>query len=102
MYYLELQKRLKTKKDREIFLSMYGSQKKKGLPFVLWGLFLGGFGMHHFYLGQHIIGVCFLISWFFLPIIPCSIALIEVIFTKLIIADINEKIADKIFNEINR
>ena len=100
MYYLELKEKLKTKKDKEIFLSIYDSQKKKLLPFILFGLFLGGLGIHHFYLRQYILGIFFLISWFFLPVVPCCIALIEIIFAMFIIVNENRKIADKIFNKI--
>lgn len=49
---------------------MFMSQKKDTTIYVMLALFLGGFGVHHFYLGRTTPGVLHLVfCWTFIPAI---------------------------------
>jgi TM2 domain-containing membrane protein YozV len=67
-----------TPHQQALFFAEYNSAKKDSTTAILLALFLGGFGVHHFYLGQLIAGVCYLL--FFWTFIPAILALIELFF----------------------
>jgi TM2 domain-containing membrane protein YozV len=67
-----------TDQQRMIFLSQFNSVRKDTTIAVLLALFLGGFGAHHFYMGN--IGIGVLYAVFFWTLIPHLIAIIECFF----------------------
>ena len=84
---------------RRRFHHIYMSRRKDVTPAVLFALFLGGIGAHHFYLGHTVLGVVFIL--FFWSFIPAIIALIEAIFMSATVKGKNEQIAQNVLSEIN-
>lgn len=75
---------------RASVVTFYMNQEKKTSTYVLLALFLGGFGIHHFYLGRTLAGVLSVV--FFWTFIPAIFALIEILFSSLIIRNHNDKV----------
>ena len=83
---------------RRRFHHMYMARRKDVTPAVLFALFLGGIGAHHFYLGHTLIGVAF--ALFFWTFIPAFISLIECLFMSATIKGKNRRIAENVLSEI--
>ena len=83
---------------RRRFHHVYMSRRKDVTPAVLFALFLGGVGAHHFYLGHTLIGVLFVL--FFWTFIPALIALVEACFMPMTIKGHNNKVAENVLSEI--
>lgn len=83
---------------RRRFHHIYMSRRKDVTPAVLFALFLGGVGAHHFYLGHTLLGVVFIL--FFWTFVPAIIALIEAIFMSATVRGKNEQIAQNVLSEI--
>lgn len=64
-----------TDQQKMIFMSQFTAARKDTTVAVLLALFLGGFGAHHFYMGN--IGVGVLYAVFFWTFIPAFIAFVE-------------------------
>ena len=65
---------------------------------MLLALFVGGFGIHKFWLSEIVLGVLYLLfCWTFIPTI---IALIECFFMKNTVINYNYRLAQDIFKEI--
>jgi TM2 domain-containing membrane protein YozV len=73
-YELELLKNM-TQEQRMFFQAEFNSARKSPTTALLLGLFLGGFGAHHFYLGKVSRGMLY--ALFFWTSIPVIVALIE-------------------------
>jgi TM2 domain-containing membrane protein YozV len=73
-YQLQLLRSLNPE-QRLAFQSEYNGRRKDATVAILLALFLGGFGAHHFYLGNNGAGVLYLL--FFWTLIPSFVALIE-------------------------
>ncbi len=67
-----------TDQQRDSFLSTYAAEQKSEVAGVLFAVFLGGFGAHHFYLRRMGLGVLYLV--FGVTGIPWLIALFEAFF----------------------
>jgi TM2 domain-containing membrane protein YozV len=107
-----------TEKQKKIFASEMKKQRKSGfVAFVLW-LFLGLFGAHSFYLGKTKIGVLKIIIFFFVIMKELLVGegfalltvvvglgyfswtLVDVVFLKKMLRECNERIAEKIRQEV--
>jgi TM2 domain-containing membrane protein YozV len=64
-----------TDQQRLLFMSEYNAVKKDRTVALMLTLFLGGVGLHHFYLGRIGLGVIYLL--FFWTFIPVLISLVE-------------------------
>ena len=64
-----------TKSERLFFMSEYNANKKSSSLGVL-AAFFGGFGAHHFYLKNYILGITYLL--FCLTYIPAVISFFEI------------------------
>ena len=64
-----------SQEQRMFFQSEFNSARKSSTTALLLGLFLGGFGAHHFYLGKVSRGILY--ALFFWTSIPVIVALIE-------------------------
>jgi len=74
---------------------------KNKLAAALFAFFLGGFGIHKFYLGQNFKGVIYLI--FFWTIIPAVIAFFEgIIYLVMSEEDFNKKYNPQLYSSIPR
>jgi TM2 domain-containing membrane protein YozV len=73
-YEVELLKNM-SQEQRMFFQSEFNSARKSSTTALLLGLFLGGFGAHHFYLGKVSRGILY--ALFFWTSIPVIVALIE-------------------------
>ena len=94
---IELQKQLSENK-KNTFNYKYERQKKTVSTGVLLALFVGGFGIHKFWLSEIVPGVLYLLfCWTFIPSI---IALIECFFMKNAVNNYNYRLAQDIFKEI--
>jgi TM2 domain-containing membrane protein YozV len=77
VYQIELLNEM-TPTQRQFFQGEFNAVRKSETTGVVLALFLGGFGVHHFYLGEIGLGVVYLIfCWTF---IPAVVALIECFF----------------------
>lgn len=84
--------------QRQLFMSQYTVEKKSFAPAFLWGLFAGGIGAHHYYLGNMIWGVIYtLFCWTF---IPGLFALVELCFTSYRVKRYNEKLAEELATRV--
>jgi TM2 domain-containing membrane protein YozV len=78
---------------RTVFLLQLNNVRKNPTTAVIFALFLGGFGAHHFYLGNPGLGVLYIVfSWTY---IPSFIALIEAFTIGGKTAQYNEKKAQE-------
>ena len=77
-----------------VFLMQYNAAKKNPTTAVLLALFLGGLGIHKFYMGQTGLGVLYLL--FFWTYIPSVIALIEAFVIAGQVAQYNQQKATEI------
>ena len=94
---IELQKQL-SENEKNTFNYKYERQKKTVSTGVLLALFVGGFGIHKFWLSEIVFGVLYLLfCWTFIPSI---IALIECFFMKNTVNNYNYRLAQDIFKEI--
>ena len=94
---IELQKQL-SENEKNTFNYKYERQKKTVSTGVLLALFVGGFGIHKFWLSEIVPGVLYLLfCWTFIPSI---IALIECFFMKNTVNNYNYRLAQDIFKEI--
>ena len=94
---IELQRQL-SKYEKNTFNYKFERQKKTVSTGVLLALFLGGFGIHKFWLSEILPGLLYLLfCWTFIPSI---IALIECFFMKNTIINYNYRLAQDIFREI--
>jgi len=79
--------------QRAIIISNHESNKKSTAVFAILALFLGGLGIHHFYMGDTLAGILsLLLCWTFLPAL---FALVELCFCWLIVPRHNEKMLSK-------
>jgi len=77
-----------------LFIMQYNSRKKNPTTGILLALFLGGLGIHKFYLNRPGLGVLYLLlCWTYIPSI---IAFIEAFTISGTIGDFNKKIANEI------
>ena len=83
---------------RLLFSSEFEKRKKTLGKAVLFLLFLGGAGGHHFYLENDRRGIIFLI--FFWSFIPACIAIIELFFISNMVKKFNRKTAGEIATRI--
>ena len=65
-----------TDQERLMFQTEFNAVRKDPLIGVLWTLFLGGLGAHHFYLGRKRRGVLY--ACFFWTCVPALVSLVEV------------------------
>ena len=94
---IELQKKL-SENEKNTFNYKFERQKKTVSTGVLLALFLGGFGIHKFWLNEIVPGVLYLLfCWTFIPAI---IALIECLFMKNTVNNYNYRLAKNISKEI--
>tara|TARA_Y100001968_G_C19451332_1_gene768867 strand:+ start:6184 stop:6534 length:351 start_codon:yes stop_codon:yes gene_type:complete len=94
---IELQKQL-SMDERNTFSYKFERQKKNLSTGILLALFLGGFGIHKFWLNQIVWGLIYLLfSWTFIPAI---ISVIECFFMRNTIERFNYRLAQDIFKEI--
>ena len=94
---IELQKQL-SENEQNTFNYKFERQKKSVSSGVLLALFLGGLGIHKFWLGEIVFGVFYLIfCWTFIPAI---IAIVECFFMQNTVNNYNYKLAQDIFKEI--
>ncbi|MCY4275082.1 MAG: TM2 domain-containing protein [Gammaproteobacteria bacterium] len=77
----------------------YNEQKKNATTGVLLALFLGGFGAHHFYMGNTGVGIVYLL--FFWTFIPAVIALVECFLMSSRMKTYNDQISEKIVIQIS-
>ena len=85
-------------KRKNTFNYKYERQNKTVSTGVLLALFVGGFGIHKFWLSEIVPGVLYLLfCWTFIPSI---IALIECFFMKNTVNNYNYRLAQDIFKEI--
>lgn len=71
-----------------LFMMQYGNAKKSATVAVLLALFLGGIGVHKFYLGQIGLGIVYLL--FCWTTIPAWIALVEAFFMAVSVSKHNQ------------
>ena len=83
---------------RRRFHHVYMSRRKDVTPAVLFALFLGGIGAHHFYLGHTLMGVVFVL--FFWTFIPLILSILELLFMLPIVKRHNRQIAKDVLSEI--
>lgn len=67
-----------TAEQRMIFMSQYNAVRKSNTTGVLLAVFLGGIGVHHFYLSRIGLGIVYL--FFAWTLIPAMIGLVEAFF----------------------
>ena len=83
---------------RRRFHHIYMSRRKDITPAVLLALFLGGIGAHHFYLGNTLVGVLFLLfCWTFIPLI---ISIIELLLLPVTLKNHDRHVAENVLSEI--
>lgn len=87
-----------TDSEKIQFIAEYQSQRKDTTTAVLLALFLGGIGVHHFYMGKVLLGVIYLL--FFWTFIPAFIALIEAILMSNTVRSYNDARAQEIAGRI--
>ena len=86
-------------KKRAIFQNKFEQRKKYVVIYVLLALFLGGFGLHKFYLEKYKSGIIyFILSWTYIPSI---IAIIEAFGAGDTIRLYNKKIEQEIYQEVS-
>ena len=61
--------------EKLLFQSQFNQEKKNATTAILFALFLGGIGGHHFYMGKPGVGVLYLL--FFWTFIPAMVAFVE-------------------------
>ncbi len=84
--------------ERLMFQYEYVASKKNPAIGVILAIFLGGFGLHHFYLGRTFLGVIYLVfCWTFLPTI---IAFFEAFFMSGRVRAYNEKLANRVSHKL--
>ena len=94
---LVIQKDL-TDTEKLMFQSEFNAIRKNSTTGVILALFLGGLGVHHFYMGRIGLGVLYLaFCWTFIPAI---VALIECFFMSNRVREHNQQAAFKIVTEI--
>lgn len=83
-----------TDNERMLFQVEFSSKRKSPTAGLMWCLFLGGVGAHHFYMGRVGLGVVYLLlSWTFLPLIA---ACVEVFLMMGRVNRYNDKLATEI------
>jgi len=87
-----------TDSEKIQFIAEYQSQRKDTTTAVLLAVFLGGIGVHHFYMGKVLLGVIYLL--FFWTFIPAFIALIEAILMSNTVRSYNDARAQEIAGRI--
>jgi TM2 domain-containing membrane protein YozV len=84
--------------QRLLFQSQYDTAKKNPTTGVLFAVFLGGLGAHHFYMGRTLTGLLYvLLCWTFLPAI---FSLLEAFAMPGRVATYNEQRASEIATRI--
>ena len=87
-----------TSEERIIFCSEYTDGKKDVFIGVLLAIFLGGLGIHKFWIGDNTLGVIYLVfCWTF---IPSLIALIDACLMSSSVKKYNKSIARKAYENI--
>ncbi len=87
-----------TAEQRVCFQSEYNVVRKDPTTALLLALFLGGLGIHHFYLNKIGLGILYLIfSW---TLIPLIVALIECFFIRGRVRRYNAKKAREIASQV--
>lgn len=80
--------------QRLLFLSEYNQRRKDRTVGLLLTLFLGGLGIHRFYLGQVGLGLLYLLfCWTFLPVF---VSLVELFLIMGRVDRYNERMADDV------
>ena len=80
------------------FYAEYERARKDEIAGVLFAVFLGSFGIHHFYLGRNGLGLTYLLlSW---TGIPCFLGWIEAFFMPARVREYNVAIASLISSHI--
>jgi len=80
------------------FQSEYSGRRKDATVAILLALFLGGFGAHHFYLGNKGAGLLYLL--FFWTLIPSFVALIECFLLSERVRRYNDQLAAEVANKV--
>ena len=96
-YQLQLLRSL-TPEQRLAFQSEYDGRRKDATVAILLALFLGGFGAHHFYLGNTGLGVLYLL--FFWTLIPAFVALVECFLLSERVRRYNDHVAAEVANRV--
>ena len=76
---------------QKMFWVKYESQKKDPMTAALLCFFLGGFGVHRFYLGQTQLGIAYFIACFVLATLPIYTSFIEAFFAPGYTRKLNEQ-----------
>lgn len=77
--------------QRVVFFSYWTAARKSATTGVLLAVFLGGLGVHHFYLGRVGLGVLYLVfCWTF---VPAFVALVEAFLMSGRVARYNDALA---------
>lgn len=80
-----------TDNQKLLFMSEFNARRKDATTGVLLALFLGGLGVHHFYMGKVGLGVVYLVfCWTFIPAI---IGFIEAFLMSGRVARYNDQVA---------
>jgi TM2 domain-containing membrane protein YozV len=87
-----------TPEQRLAFQSEYDGRRKDATVAILLALFLGGFGAHHFYLGNNGAGVLYLL--FFWTLIPSFVALIECFLLSERVRRHNDRLAAEVASKV--
>ena len=87
-----------TSEERIIFSSEYTDGKKDVFIGVLLAIFLGGLGIHKFWIGDNILGVIYLV--FCWTLIPSFISLIDACLMTSSVRKYNNSIARKAYENI--
>ncbi len=87
-----------TSEERIMFMSEYSEEKRDVFVGVLLAIFLGGFGIHKFWLGETTTGVIYLLfCWTF---IPSLIAIVDACLMGSTVKKYNNKIARKAYENV--
>jgi TM2 domain-containing membrane protein YozV len=81
------------RESQSAFLVQYNAQSKNPTTAIILALFLGGLGIHKFYLGQTGLGIVYLL--FFWTFIPAFIAFIEAFTISQSIHKMNRQVAQE-------
>jgi TM2 domain-containing membrane protein YozV len=87
-----------TTDQKMMFQNEMNRVQKNPTTALLWCLFLGGLGAHHYYMGRVVLGLLY--TFFFWTFIPGFIALIELFLIKSRVRKYNYEQAKKIVERI--
>ncbi len=98
LYELELQQNMRPD-QRLAFQAEFNARRKDKTAAILLALFLGGFGAHHFYMGNTGLGILYLV--FFWTLIPAFVALVECFLMSGRVERYNNNLAAEIAARVN-